>query len=261
MLVMRSLGSAVAVATLLIACQAFATHPLGTEDPGTADPMTLQVEVTGETHHLSDGSETDLGLSLTTGIVPHLDIALNAGYVILAPDGGSSENGIGDLELALKWNFLEEKENVPGLALKLGGTIPTGDEDKGLGSGGYALAAMLIAGKTLGNVEIYLNLGYARIDKTAEGDKPNLFAASLAGKWEMIEALALVGEILYATPGADGEDPPVAMTAGLVWEIADNFSIDIGGRVGLTETAPDWSVLAGINYTFGGVAPEEKHEN
>jgi len=260
MLVMRNLGSAFALAALLVAGPAFAGHPLGTEDPGTVDPLALQLEVTGETHHFSDGSETDLGLTLTTGIVPRLDLALNAGYVILAPDEGSSENGIGDLELALKWNFLEEKGSVPGLALKFGSTLPTGDEDTGLGSGGYDLFALLIAGKALGNVEIYLNLGYARIDKTAEGDKPDIFAASLAGKWEMIEALALVGEVMYETPGADGEDPPVAMTAGLVWEIADNFSVDIGGRVGLTDTAPDWSVLAGINYSFGGVAPEEKHE-
>jgi hypothetical protein len=257
MLVMRSLGSAVALATLLIAGPAFAGHPLGTEDPGTADRLTLQMEVTGENDHFADGSETDLGLTLTTGIVPRLDIALAAGYVFLAPDEGSSENGVGDLELKLKWNFLEEQGNVPGLALKLGSTLPTGDEGKGLGSGGYDLSAALIAGKALGNVEIYLNFGYTRIDKTAEGDKRNIYSASLAGKWEMIEALALVGEVLYESPGAGGEDAPVAMTAGLVWEIADNFSVDIGGRAGLTDTAPDWSVLAGINFTFGGVPPEE----
>jgi hypothetical protein len=99
MLVMRSLGSAVALATLLIAGPAFAGHPLGTEDPGTADPLTLQMEVTGETHHFADGSEIGLGLQLTTGIVPRLD----------------------------------------------------------------------------------LNLGYTRIDKTAEGDKPNVYSVSLAG--------------------------------------------------------------------------------
>ena len=260
MFVIRGLGSSVALATLLIATPAFAGHPLGTEDPGTVDPLALQMEVTGENHHFADGSETDLGLTLTTGIVPRLDIALAAGYVFLSPDEGTKENGIGDLELALKWNFLEERGNVPGLALKIGSTLPTGDEQNGLGSGGYDLSAVLIAGKAVGNVEFYLNLGYNRIDKTAEGDKSDIYTASFAGNWEMIESLALVGEVLYESPGADGEDAPVAATAGLVWEIADNFSVDIGGRVGLTDTAPDWSVLAGINYTFGGVPSEEKRE-
>jgi hypothetical protein len=260
MSVMRNVGIAALFATSLTVSPAYATHPLGTEDPGTVDPLALQMEVTGETHHFSDNAETDFGLSLTTGIVPRLDIALKAGYVFLAPDESSKENGIGDLELALKWKLLEEKGNLPGLSLKLASTLSTGNEDKGLGSGGYDLSAALIAGKAFGNVEIYLNLGYTRIDKAVDGDKPDIFAASLAGKWEMIEALALVGEVMYESPGADGEDAPVAMTAGLVWEIANNFSVDIGGRVGLTDTAPKWSVLAGINYTFGGVPPEETRE-
>jgi hypothetical protein len=248
------------LAAVLFASPAFATHPLGTEDPGTADPKTLQVEVTGESHHFSDGSETDLGVQFTTGIVPHLDIALGAGYGFLSSDEGSSESGIGDLEVALKWNFLAEDEGVPGLALKVGSTLPTGNEEKGLGGGGYDLSAALVAGKSLGNGGLFLNLSYTRIDKTADGDKSGIVTASLAAQWEMIEALALVGEFLYESPGADGEDPPVAATAGLVWEIADNFLIDVGARVGLTDTAADWCVLAGVNYTFSGVATEEKHE-
>ena len=253
-------GPAAALASLLIVCPAYAVHPLGTEDPGTADPLILQTEVTGETHRFSDGSETDLGLALTTGIAPRLDISLNAGYVFLSPDEGAARNGIGDLEVKLKWNFLEEKASLPGLAVKFGTTLPVGDEKKGLGSGGYDLSAALIAGKTLGEVGIYLNLGYLRIDERAAGDKSAIFTASLAGKWEMIEALALVGEVIYESPGADGEGDPVTMTAGLVWEIADNFSVDFGGRAGLTDTAPDWSVLAGVNSTIGGVPPEEKRQ-
>lgn len=255
---MRRIWSCVMLTSVLFAGPAFATHPLGTEDPGTADPKTLQVEVTGERHHSSDGAETDLGVQFTTGIVPHLDIALGAGYVFISPAGDSSESGIGDLKIALKWNFLEQEEGFPGLALKLGSTLPTGDVEKGLG-GGYDLSAALIAGKSLGNVGLFLNLGYTRIDKTAEGSKSGIVTASLAAQWEVIEALALVGEVLYESPGADGEDPPVDATAGLVWEIADNFLIDVGARVGLTDTAADWCVLAGINYTFGGDATEEEH--
>lgn len=257
---MRAFGSSVFLATVLIAGPALATHPLGTEDPGTADPKTLQLEVTGERKSFPDGSETGLGVMFTTGIVSRLDIALGAGYGFLSPDEGSSESGAGDLEVALKWNFLEEKDGVPGLALKVGSTLPTGDEEMGFGRGGYDLSAALVAGKSFGNVGLFLNLGYTRIDQAAEGDKSGIVTASMAAQWEIIDALALVGEFLCESPGADGEDPPVAATAGLVWEIADNFLIDVGARVGLTDTAPDWSVLAGINYTFGGGATEENHE-
>jgi len=61
--------------------------------------------------------------------------------------------------------------------------------------------------------------------------------------------------------GSGGNDLTATIIAGkTVGEIADNASIDIGARVGLSDTAPDWSVLAGVNLAFGGPATEEKHE-
>lgn len=257
----RHVAITIFTVALLVSAPCFATHPLGTEDPGTVAPLNLQVEVTGEyLHTTGDGNETDLGIGLTTGLLPNLDLALGAGFAVLDPEEGSSEKGFGDLELAAKWNFLEDKGNLPGLALKVGVILPTGDKEKDLGGGGFDTSGNLIAGKAVGPVNLYLNLGYTRIDKVAEGDKKNIYAASLAGEWDIKESLALVGEVLYESAGADGEDPPVAVTAGLIWEIADNFSIDIGARAGLTNTAPDWSILAGANYTFGGPSTEEKHE-
>jgi hypothetical protein len=235
---------------------------LGTEDPGTVPRLNLQVEVTGEYHHTTgNGNESDLGISLTTGLLSNLDFALGAGYAILAPEEGSTDKGFGDLELAAKWYFVEEKESLPGLALKVGVTLPTGDDEKGLGSGGSDTSANLIAGKAVGPVNLYLNLGCTRIDEAAEGEKKYVSSASLAGAWDIAESWAFVGEVLYESPGADGEDPPVAVTAGLVWEIVDNCSIDVGARAALTDTAPDWCILAGVNFTFAGPSTEEKHEN
>jgi hypothetical protein len=258
----RHVAVTIFAGAVLLSAPCFATHPLGTEDPGTVPPLDLQVEVTGEYHHTTGAdNEIDLGIALTTGLLSNLDLALGAGYTILAAEEGSTEKGFGDLELAAKWNFIEEKESLPGLALKVGVTLPTGDDEKGLGSGGYDTSANLIAGKAVGPVNLHLNLGYTRIVKAAEGEKKNVYSASLAGAWDIVESWAFVGEVLYESPGADGEDPPVAVTAGLVWEIADNFSIDVGARAGLTETAPDWCILAGVNYTFGGPSTEEKHEN
>lgn len=245
---------------LFFSAPCFARHPLGTEDPGTVLPLYLEVEIAGEHYHTTgEGNETGLGITLTTGILSDLNIALAAGGVSLDPGDGSSEKGFGDLELASKWNFIDGEGNLPGLALKVAVTLPTGDEQRGLGSGGYDASAALIAGKAVGPVNLYLNLGYTRIDKVAEGDKKHVCAASLAGEWNIVASWAIVGEVLYESLGADGEDPPVSATAGVVWEIADNFSIDIGARAGLTDTAPDWSILAGASYTFGGPFTEEKH--
>jgi len=172
-----------------------ATHPLGTEEPGTTPPLTVDVELTFERAHFggeAGGDETAVAISMTTGLRENLDIGLTAPYLVLDPDGESSEGGVGDMEVALKY-ALRSAEGEPGLAAKLAVTVPTGDEDEGLGTGGYDVAATLLAEVPVGPVDIYANLSWTRVDEVAEGDRESLYAASLAAAWEAAERLTLAG--------------------------------------------------------------------
>jgi hypothetical protein len=260
------IAASLCTAVLFAAPAAYATHPLGTEEPETVAPKAIEGEITYELNHFGGnegGSESEGALWLGTGIVTGVDLGVFIPFRQLSPDEGNSESGIGDVEAELKWNFLPESETAPALALKIGVGFPSADERKGLGSGGYDLFATLLAGKGFGPVETYLNLGYTRIDKLevepeegaggeeAETLNRSVYSASLAARWNVVEQLGLVAEVQFTSAEAKGDDAAVSATVGAIWQITPAVGIDVGGRFGLTDAAADWTILAGLNFAFG----------
>jgi hypothetical protein len=67
----------------------------------------------------------------------------------------SSQAGVSDVSVELKWRFFEE--SGWSLALKPGITIPTGDRDKGLGSGRVSPSLFLITTKEIEAWAFHLN--------------------------------------------------------------------------------------------------------
>ena len=227
---------------------------MDTDDPGTVAPKSVDIEISGEYAKSAEGDETGLSVTATTGILPNLDIGLALPYTVIDPDEGGGESGIGDLEVGLKFRFLEGEGARPALALTAGATIPTGDEEKGLGSGEVDLSAALVAGFEFKPVNIYLNLGYGRLNSadTDAFEKADIFSASAAVEWAVTEPFALNAEFLYESPGADGDDAPLAMTAGAAYAFSDMIALDGGVRVGLSDAAPDWGLFATLTVSLGG---------
>ena len=77
-------------------------------------------------------------------------------------EGGEkvSDQGIEDISVSVKWKFLDH--DGVSLALKPGITIPTGDEDEGLGAGEVTYSAFIIASKEFDPFAFHLNVGYLR---------------------------------------------------------------------------------------------------
>ncbi len=243
--------SAILLATLLIAVPAFA---MDTDDPGTVAPKSVDIEISGEYAKSAEGKETGLSIAATTGILSNLDFGLTLPYTISDPDEGGGESGIGDLEAGLKLRFLEGEGARPALALTAGATIPTGDEEKGFGSGKVDLSAALVAGFGFKPVNIYLNFGYGRLN-SADADaneRADIFSASAAVEWAVTEPLALNAEFLYESAGADGDDAPLAVTAGAAYTFSDMIALDGGVRIGLSDASPDWGLFATLTVSLGG---------
>ena len=247
----KKIASAVFLALSLAAFPAFA---MDTDDPGTVAPKNVEVEISGEYAKSAEGGETGLSIAATTGILQNLDFGLTLPYTITDPDAGGGESGIGDLEAGLKFRFLEGEGARPALALTAGASIPTGDEDKGLGSGEVDLSAALVAGFEFKPVNLYVNLGYGRLTSadTDAGEKADIFSASAAVEWAVTEPFAVNAEFLYESAGADGDDAPLAVTAGAAYTFSDMIALDGGVRIGLSDAAPDWGLFATLTVSLGG---------
>ena len=230
---------------------AFAAHPLITDDAGTLGAGNLQLELTGEYAKDSGDSATEMAAAVAGGLRDDLDIVLSVPYQFLrsTDDEGArvTEDGISDAALELKWRFYETEHCS--LALKPGITFPTGDDDNGLGDGKAAYSAVFIATGSVDPVTLHMNLGYTKNRKELR----NVWNYSLAAEYELGNDLLLVGNVGGET-NSDKEagTHPAFVLGGVIYNVNESLSVDLGIKAGLNKAEPDYAVLAGLTFAFGG---------
>ncbi len=248
------------VAALFIACPSWAAHPLITDDTGTQGKGKFQLELTGQ----YDRDKEDVGgvsvkatgaeaaATLSYGIVENVDLVLSLPYLWgREKEDGSvvyKEDGIGDAGLEVKWQLFEK--NGFSMALKPGISFPTGDEDKGLGTGKIGGQVFLIASQDVEPFAFHANLGYIRNENEAD-EREDIWHASLAATCEVVKDLQLVANIgIERNPDDEAGDDPVFLIGGIIYSITENFDVDLGVKVGLTNPETDISALAGLAFRF-----------
>ncbi|HET6513631.1 MAG TPA: transporter [Thermodesulfovibrionales bacterium] len=236
--------------------EAFAAIPLITDDTGTQGKGNVQIELFGEYGHDREGRVTtknsDISATLTYGLIDTLDLAfISIPYQAWSSDGAGSlikGDGLGDMAIEAKWRFYDE--DGLSLALKPGLTIPTGNEDKGLGAGKMTYYLNLIASKELNPWAFHINLSYVRNDNKVD-ERKDLWHASFAATVDVIKNLKLVGDIGLATnPDSASTNPLAYILGGLIYSLRENLDIGLGLKGGLTKPEMDISIRGGITWRF-----------
>lgn len=237
----------------------YAAHPLVTDDTGTQGKGKFQLEVNSE---FTYDKEKDDGIMIkeTGGEVATIfsyGITDNADFVIGLPyvwtktkidEEKDSESGISDVSLELKWRFFDN-EGLS-LALKPGVTLPTGDEDKGLGTGKVTYSLFFITTKEIDPLAFHLNLGYIRNENKVD-ERKDIWHISLASEVEVVKNLKAVANIgAERNPDKGSNTHPAFVLGGLIYSITDNFDINMGIKGGLNKPETDLTFLAGIALRF-----------
>ncbi len=240
---------------------AYAAHPLVTDDAGTMGKGSFQIELNSEfvfdketvggiTTKLRGG---ELSTILTYGITDNIDIVLGLPYKWEKTKEDeltvSDVKGISDITLEVKGRFFES--DGFSLAIKPGISLPTGDENKGLGNGKVSYGLTLIATKEFSPWAFHLNLGYGRNEYKLTEDKEalrrDIWHASFATEVELIKDLKLVGNIGIETNQSKGDNVhPAFILGGLIYSISKNVNVDVGIKGGLNRPETDLTMLAGI---------------
>jgi hypothetical protein len=247
-------------ALLLIACPSWAAHPLITDDTGTQGKGKYQLELNGQ---YDRDKEEEGGISvkstggqgaatLSYGIVENVDIILSIPYLWGKEEENDitvyDEKGIGDATLEAKWRLFE-KDGFS-LALKPGISVPTGDEDKGLGTGKIGGHIILIGSKELGPWAFHANLGYIRNENDADEQK-DVWHVSLAAAYEVIKNLKLVADVgVERNTDEDANNDPAYIIGGAIFSINEKLDVDLGVKFGLSDSETDISALAGVTFRF-----------
>lgn len=240
---------------LSCATAAFAAHPLITDDAGTMGTGKAQLELTGEYgHDKEDGVTTKAtqgDAALTYGLSEAVDLVVDLPYLHVKTSDDTAamtENGFSDTSLAVKWRFYEH--DGLSIALKPGLTLPTGDEEEGLGAGKATYNLFFITSKEMEPWGFHLNLGYIRNENTMEEEK-NLWHASIASTVALTEHLTAVANLgVESNPDKLAGTDPAFVLAGLTYALSETIDLDCGIKYGLNDPETDYTVLAGVTLKF-----------
>lgn len=250
---------------VFFAGNAFAAHPLITDDTGTQGKSKSQIEINSEFNYDKEKSEgivtKETGGEVATvfsyGIIENADVVLGLPYQWkkVKEDGEitSDNKGISDVSLEFKWRFFEKY----GLsfALKPSLTFPTGDENKGFGDGRMSYGLLFIATKEIEPWGFHFNLGYTRKAYKLEGDKESnrkdIWHLSFASTYEVVKDLKIVADIgLKRNETKSSTTHPAYLIGGLIYSIKENLDVNFGIKAGLNKSETDMAVLAGIAIRF-----------
>ncbi|MCF6291435.1 MAG: transporter [Desulfobacterales bacterium] len=234
---------------------AFGAHPLISDDAGTLGRGNSQIEITGE--YGSDdeagvkSEATELAVALGHGLTDSVDLILAIPYLATWTEQAgvtTTAAGVSDLSVELKYRFYDQ--DALSLALKPGISVPTGDEQQGLGSGRATASLFFIASHEATPLTMHLNLGYIRNENLAD-EQRDLWHLSLASELELDDRLRGVANIGWERNPDSTSDTPVAfILGGFVYSINQTVDLDLGIKYGLSGPETDFSLLAGLTICF-----------
>lgn len=256
----RELKLGVMALLLLLPAGVQAGHPLITDDTGTQGRGRSQLEVNGAGDRDTvnpEGVEVKttsvLGVAaLTHGVRDNLDLVATLPYqwYEIKVDGVRvvDEKGLADAALEAKWRFYE-KEGFS-LALKPGLSLPSGDSEKGLGTGRFGYQLLAIASLDRAPWAFHANLGYIRNENKVE-EEENLYHLSAAVTYEIVKNLRLAADIgREKNLDPNGVNDPSYLLGGLIYGFNDNLDLDCGLKYCLNAAETDFTLLAGVTMRW-----------
>jgi hypothetical protein len=246
-------------AFLLVPAAAWAALPLITDDTATQGKgkSQLEVGVVYDWDSESEGGtairETDYAIfsTLTYGITDPIDVFITVLYAwsqVKTEDSSITAGSMSDTALGVKWRLFE-KDGLS-FAVKPGMIIPTGNEDKGFGTGKVDYGTYFILTKEVDPWAILANLGYIRNENNVN-ERKNLWQILLATTYEMFKNLKLCAEIGAMTnTDKTTEVEPSHTQVGFIYSAMKNVDISLGVQYGLNKPENDWALLPGVTYRF-----------
>jgi hypothetical protein len=232
-----------------------AAHPLITEDTGTQGEGRFQLELANEhTSSRQGGFEQYTVLTntlLTYGLTASTDVILSLPYLRLGASslsGKPGADGFTDSGLDVKWRFYEEGRLS--MAVKPGVTFPTGDEDRGLGTGKYTWSLYTVASYNPAPWTFHLHLGHLHHNNTFN-ERVDIWHASAAVAREMSDTLRLILDTgIDTNTDTAAHSHPAFMIAGLIWTPGKDVDLDLGYKLVSDDRARSRALLAGLTLRW-----------
>ena len=259
---MGLIGRIIALITLvMVPATAWAVHPFQVETTDTQGTGNVLVELNGDySKKDSDEALKETGI-ITVGAGQRTDLAVQLPYLRLDPSPvtNSLASGIGDVQLKFKQRIYDN-EVKQSVAYKIYVSMPTANEDKGLGTNNVVWGVAFMDQQVCHNNVLHASIGYEFSGKTLKNGEfkqnysfPFGLAAEikLGGKfWLLTELAGEYGKVTNVTTGARSHTRPFTIMAGFRYDITKSLYVNLSARAGLNSYSEDYTALAGVAMRF-----------
>jgi len=233
---------------IFLVSPALAGPPFRSDDPEPGDYRHWEVDVA------SQGSFDRHATSITApfveidyAIFPNVQAHLVTPFAYARPEGGPSHYGYSDTELGVKFRFMQETELCPQVATFPLVELPTGDQDKGLGTGRVHVFLPLWLQKSWDPWTTYGGGGYWI--NPGSGNKNYWFFGWVIQR-DLSERVSLGAEVFHQTPRERGGDSSTGFNLGATVNITETHHVLVSA--GRDFAGPNHaSFYLGYQLTFG----------
>jgi hypothetical protein len=231
-------------------------RPTVSTHAGTVSTGWFEIESGIELDHGHDPEHTTLGtFAAKLGLAEGMQLSLLAPYVRPSDNAG----GLSDITVGVKSRLLEDNPLLGDFAVQTNLKLPTGNADKGSGTGTTDGTLLIISSRDLRGMDLDLNAAYTyRGGSGIRAPRDQwLWAASLGG--DLPHGVGWAAE-LYGVPGTSGlkgDAPIVAFLGGPTFTVAANLVFDFGVILPIAGPQPH-AFYTGLTYNLGRIWGERE---
>lgn len=201
----------------------WAGPPFTTDDPETVGYRHWEIDVV--TQGLKDKNETSgtaPQVEINYGLLPNADLHMIVLFSYVSSEKGSRNYGLGDIELGVKYQFVQERGWLPMVGISLLAEVPTGNHGRGLGNGRVRVFSPVWLQKSWEPWTTYGGGGYWYNPGT--GNKDYWFVGWVVQR-ELSAKITLGTELFYTTPKAAEEGGEARFNVGGFFNLTEEHHL------------------------------------
>ena len=165
-------------------------------------------------------------------------------------DVNESQSGLGDMTLSLGYILIFEGKASPQVRAYAEGQLPTGDEDKGLGTGGYGVEAGLELFKWAGSFSLLGKGGYTWQEDRSDLGLKNYWSYEVGLGYALTDRLRPGLSLWGATEPAEGVGHLLEGKVQLNYRTGETSAIGVYVMKGLATASPDSGAGVFVFWNF-----------
>jgi hypothetical protein len=227
------------------ATAALAGPPYATDDPEPTDLGHWEIYAFAAGTRADGGIDGAAGLDLNYGPLPNVQLTATL-PIDFARENGRSHAGAGDLELGVKYRFLDVEAAGFSVAIFPRAILPTAS--RGFGTGRVQLLLPVWAQKDFGPWSLFGGGGYTINPGAGNRD---FWQSGLALTRNITARLSLGAEVTHQSPDAVGARSTTGLGVGGIYHVAGPFSLLFSGGPAFEHrggTGVNFYAALGLNF-------------